>query len=288
MESLKKQEIVEHNAEFAARLAQTGELVVFEPNDEIVTQGGSDNEVYLLLSGEANVFVNERFVASRLAGTSIGEMAAIDPSAPRSATVRSKVDVVALKITEAKFRAALDEYPTAYRSLAQVIASRLRQRTGFHQPPNPEPVLFLGCSTETLTLAREIQAGLKHDHIDVRVWTDGVFGPSGTPVESLCQSAAASDFAAFVVSSDDRVVSRHEQSSAPRDNVVFELGLFIGKLERSRVFLVKDRDTEVKIPTDLLGVTPVTYVLKAAGDVTSAMGPVCTELRKVIRELGVR
>jgi CRP/FNR family transcriptional regulator, cyclic AMP receptor protein len=288
IESLNKQNIVEHNGEFAARLAESGELVQFEPNDEIVVQGGTDNDVYFILTGEANVFVNERFVGSRLAGTTIGEMAAIDPAAPRSATVRAKAGLVAFKVSEPKFRGALDEFPSAYRPLAQLISSRLRQRTNFHQPPNPEPVLFVGCSVETLAIAREIQAGMKHDRIDVRVWTDGVFGPSGTSIESLCQVATTSDFAAFVLGPDDRVVSRHEQSEAPRDNVVFELGLFIGKLGRNRVFLVKDQHDDLKIPTDLLGITPISYTVKSAGNLTSAMGSVCNDLRKAVRELGVR
>lgn len=288
VETLKKQEIVEHDEAFAAFLAEGGELEEFKPNAEIVTQGNSDNEVYFLISGEANVFVNERFVAARSEGSCIGEMAAIDPAAPRSATVRAKTDVVTLKVSEPKFRDALEKHPRAYRAIAQLLGYRLRQRALFHQPPNPEPVLFLGCSVEALAIAREIQSGLKHDHIDVRIWTDGIFGPSSVTIDALLQAVNSADFAAFVISPDDKVISRGDESPAPRDNVIFELGLFMGRLERERVFLVREQSADVKIPTDLLGITPVTYVLKAAGDLTSAVGPVCTELRKAVQGLGVR
>ncbi len=70
--------------------------------------------------------------------------------------------------------------------------------------------------------------------------------------------------------------------------MVFELGLFMGKLDRNRAFIIKEQKSDVKIPTDLLGVTPLTYVYRLGGNLTSAIGPVCTELRKVISSLGVR
>jgi len=86
-------------------------LVAFAPNSDIVTQGGSDNCVYFILSGEANVSVNDRFIGARVEGTCIGEMSAVDPAAPRSATVRAKTEVIALKLQEPAFRAALDAHP---------------------------------------------------------------------------------------------------------------------------------------------------------------------------------
>jgi CRP/FNR family transcriptional regulator, cyclic AMP receptor protein len=123
--------------------------------------------------------------------------------------------------------------------------------------------------------------------MDAIVWTNGVFGPSGTAVESLFKLADSADFAVFVISPDD-VISRKEELSAPRDHVVFELGLFMGRLESKRVFLVREHGSDVKIPSDLLGVTPITYVLKPNGNVAAAMGPVCTEIRKLVSQLGVR
>jgi CRP/FNR family transcriptional regulator, cyclic AMP receptor protein len=83
------------------------------------------------------------------------------------------------------------------------------------------------------------------------------------------------------------VTSRDKEQVAPRDNVVFELGLFMGCLDRSRVFLIKENGRDVKIPTDLLGITPITFT-RRSDNLAASMGPVCTELRKVILELGVR
>ena len=288
VETLQKQNIVEHDEALATALAASGELVTFAPNEEILIQDDGDNSVLFVLSGEANVFINDRFVGRREEGTCIGEMAAIDAAARRSATIRAKSEVVALKVSEPKFREVIDAHPKMYRPLVQLLAYRLRQRSEFYQPPNPEPVLFIGCSTEALPIANEIQAGFKHDHMAAIIWTNGVFGPSGTAVESLLKLADSADFAVFVISPDDLFLTRDIELTAPRDNIIFELGLFMGRLDNKRVFLVREHSSEVKIPSDLLGITPVTYVLKPNGNVSVAMGPVCTELRKVIVEMGVR
>ena len=106
--------------------------------------------------------------------------------------------------------------------------------------------------------------------------------------ESLYNFANSSDFAAFVVSPDDLVLSRAADQLAPRDNIVFELGLFMGRLDPKRVFLILEHNGDVKIPSDLLGITPITYVHKAGGNLATAIGPVCTDLRKAIGEAGVR
>lgn len=288
IEALKKQDIVEHDESLATSLATSGEIVAFQANAEIVVQDDSDNSVYFFISGDANVLVNDRFIGTRSEGTCIGEMAAIDPAAPRSATVRAKTQVVALKIKEPEFRKILEKHPGTYKSLAILLARHLRQRAHFYQPPNPQPVLFIGCSTEALPIANEIQAGFKHDKFDAVTWPNGVFGAGATAVESLYQQADRADFAAFLISADDTVISRENEGRAPRDNVIFELGLFMGRLDPDRVFLISQSGLDVKIPSDLLGITPITYVVKPQGNQAAALAPVCTELRNIITKLGVR
>jgi CRP/FNR family cyclic AMP-dependent transcriptional regulator len=288
LEGLKAQDVVQHDENLAKHLAATGELLSFPSETDIVVQGDASNDVYFILAGEATVFVNGCSVASRREGTCIGEMAAIDPSAPRSATVRARTEVVALKVTESKFREAIDSYPIAYRPLSLLLAKRLRDRSQFHHPPNPQPVVFIGCSTEAINIANEMQFAFKHDKFEPIIWTNQIFGPSGTALESLTKMASTSDFAAFIISPDDTVVSRKQESSAPRDNVIFEMGLFIGRLEPKRVFLIKEQHDDIKIPTDLLGLTLVTYVLKDPKNLPAAIGSVCHEIRKVIKELGPR
>ena len=62
----------------------------------------------------------------------------------------------------------------------------------------------------------------------------------------------------------------------------------MGRLDPKRVFLIREHSIDVKIPSDLLGITPITYVLPAGGALASAIGPVCNDLRKAIAAAGVR
>jgi predicted nucleotide-binding protein len=280
--------LVEHNEALASRLAEVGQVVSFDAGEVIMTQGADDNDVFFILVGQAQVTVNGRHVAVREARDTIGEMALLSPTEPRSATVTARTEVVALKVSEPDFHQVAEEHTQVWRVVAQVVADRLRQRSALLNIPNTKPLLFLGCSTESLEIAREIQLGLKHDNVEAMVWTDGVFGPSGVAVDALLNTVNESDFAVFVFSPDDKVVSRDDEYNAPRDNTVFELGLFMGKLERSRTFIVKEQSADVKVPTDLLGITPLTYVYRGGGHLAAAIAPVCTELRKVINNLGVR
>jgi predicted nucleotide-binding protein len=128
---------------------------------------------------------------------------------------------------------------------------------------------------------------LKHDKIEVQIWTDGVFSPSGTTIDDLQAMANNADFAAFLFGPDDVVVSRGKESDAPRDNTIFELGFFMGNLDRTRTFIIKERDADIKIPTDLLNITPITYV-KLGSNLITAIAPVCTELRDAISRIGTK
>jgi CRP/FNR family cyclic AMP-dependent transcriptional regulator len=288
IDALKACSLVEHNEAFASRLAEVGQLASFEAGGVIMTQGADDNDVYFILVGQAEVTVNGRHVAVREVRATVGEMSLLSPTEPRSATVTARSQVVALKVSEPDFYQVAQEHPQVWRVLAQVVAERLRQRSALLNLPNTKPLLFLGCSVESLEIAQEIQLGLKHVNVEAVVWTDGVFGPSGVAIDALLNTVNETDFAVFVFSPDDKVISRDHEYNAPRDNTVFELGLFMGKLERSRTFIVKEQGTDVKIPTDLLGITPLTYVYRPGGNLAAAVAPVCTELRKVINSLGVR
>ncbi|MFJ2521360.1 TIR domain-containing protein [Cellulosimicrobium cellulans] len=78
-------------------------------------------------------------------------------------------------------------------------------------------------------------------NIESTVLDQGTFGASRTTLQSLVEEAKKSDFAVLVLSADDMVESRHVVGKAPRDNVVFELGLFMGVIGTERVFILPPR-----------------------------------------------
>ena len=284
--ALLEQRLVQHNVDVAKALAQKGEIVEFPQGETLIVQGAGDDSALFILFGDANVFVNNREVATRGPRDCVGEMSVIDPAAPRSATLKAKTAVVALRVASAAFQAVGDAHPSLWRAAARVVSERLRQRERFHRPENHPPIMFVGSSVEGLAVAREVQAQMKHDKVAVRVWTGGVFGPSGVPVDDLLQQVSEADFALFVFGPDDKVASRDKEYDAPRDNVIFEMGLFMGHLGRRRTFMLKEQKSELKIPSDLLGITPITYVCRAGCGLADQIGPACNDLRKVISDLG--
>lgn len=147
------------------------------------------------------------------------------------------------------------------------------------------PVVFIGSSTEGLPIAEAIQLNL--DYVaDVVIWSQGVFGLSEGTLESLVDRLEGFDFAILVLTPDDVAVSRGRETQVARDNVLFELGLFIGHLGRKRCFMVYDRSSAIELPSDLGGVTPATYHPHTSGNLQSALGAPSTQIKLAIAELG--
>ncbi len=285
VDAMRLQQIVKDDEPLAAELASAAELISFNPTpgqEEIIRQGAVDNDIYFILSGRVSITVNGREVATRTAGQHVGEMALIDPQKYRSATVLAIEPALLARIPESLFSRIADKYPYLWRRLALELGDRLRQRAKFHERPNDQPIFFIGSSAENLLIAREIQSGLSHDPMEVIVWTDGVFRPSAGNVESLLAAVKKSDFAALVLTPDDTVICCDIEKAAPRDNCIFELGLFMGALGRERAFIVKAWGVDVKLPSDLLGLTPIEYGPGNIDSLPSRIAPVCTALRKII------
>lgn len=149
------------------------------------------------------------------------------------------------------------------------------------------PFMFIGSSKEGLDAAKAIQQNLDHS-VECQLWTQGVFGLSGGTLESLVARLDDFDFATLVLTGDDLVTSRGVQKPAPRDNVLLELGLFIGRIGRERTFIVCDREAKLKLPSDLFGITPATYQMPDKGNMQTALGNASTEIEWVAKSLGSR
>lgn len=150
-----------------------------------------------------------------------------------------------------------------------------------------KPRIFVGSSTEGLAVAKLLQLEMDYD-AEVTLWSQGVFGLSGGTLETLVKAAAAFDFAVLVLTPDDVVTKREKEKNAPRDNVLFELGLFMGALGRERTYIVHPR-VPIDLPTDLAGVTPATYEPnRADGNLHSAIGPAATRILTEVKKLGCR
>jgi len=149
-----------------------------------------------------------------------------------------------------------------------------------------KPRIFLGSSGKQAKLLQALTRGLE-DVAHVEPWMTS-FNPGTTTLERLLELTREVDFAAFVFAQDDWTRSGSPGATestpgqaSPRDNVVFEAGLFGGVLGMRRTFILHANGA--KLPTDLLGLTSVRYDGSTAA---AEVKLVCQKLRNAIENEG--
>jgi predicted ATPase len=147
-----------------------------------------------------------------------------------------------------------------------------------------KPLLFIGSSTEKSPVMDEIARQLRKD-ADIRPWTN-IFALTQPYFTSLMKQAGEADFGVFVFAPDDVTTLRQRQVATVRDNVVFELGLFLGKLGPEHCVVVSPRPKKqakepTHFPTDLAGVKFAEY--RTGIPLSKALQPICSQIRAVLR-----
>lgn len=147
---------------------------------------------------------------------------------------------------------------------------------------DPRPRVFIGSSVEGLPIARAHQQILE-DEMRTEVWDQGtVFGLGDSTLEALERAVLSYDFGLFVFTPDDEMVVRGYKKTVARDNVVFELGLFVGKLTRRKAFALCPAGASMALPSDLAGITTARYSATES-DLIRALAPACEPLRRAVR-----
>lgn len=145
------------------------------------------------------------------------------------------------------------------------------------------PKVFIGSSVEGLDIAYAVQEELEYT-AEPTVWSQGIFQPSRSTLDDLIRVLDTYDFGVFVFSPDDVLRIRDQQVLSVRDNVIFELGLFIGRLGKERSFFILPRNQDqLHLPTDLLGITSLTFNADRR-ERRPALGPACNTIREIIRQ----
>ena len=149
--------------------------------------------------------------------------------------------------------------------------------------PSPNARLFIGSSSEGREVARNLQEELG-SQVEVVRWDQGVFEAGGYTLDSLLDVAATVDFAVLVATPDDTTVSRGETLPSARDNIVLEFGLFVGALGRTRTFLLATG--ELKLPSDVLGLTRLPFRYRADGNLRAAVNGAALQIEDRVHSLG--
>ncbi|GAB5500791.1 MAG: hypothetical protein PsegKO_31020 [Pseudohongiellaceae bacterium] len=146
-----------------------------------------------------------------------------------------------------------------------------------------KPRIFIASSLESLPIADAINVNLDFT-AETIVWPRS--SPSSNFIDVLLDHAQSVDFAAFICSPDDFAVMRGEEKQVIRDNVLFELGLFMGRLGKERCFVVVPRGAEIHTPSDLLGFTAIDYdENRSDGDLVSATRAAGTLMSEVMNRM---
>lgn len=117
--------------------------------------------------------------------------------------------------------------------------------------------LFIGSSREGLVFATEVKRQIDlvcGEWIKTDLWNGGeVFSVNKSTLECLSNASRKYDYGILVASADDLRLSRDNIDIIPRDNVIFEMGMFLGSQGLTRAFmLVEENNT---LPSDYNGIT---------------------------------
>ena len=195
-------------------------------------------------------------------------MGAINPLQRRSATVKALSTIYVGVISATALIAVANQYRGVWRNFAEIISDRLLQRGDMHREPNSLPRVFIGSSSEGLAIANQLKTELEENlgsNLNIHCWDKDIFKLSESIIETLERESAECDFAVLVAGPDDIIESKDTSYLVPRDNVIFEAGLFMGALSRSRTFILKpssSSENQTKLPSYLLGITLADFTIK--------------------------
>jgi len=184
-----------------------------------------------------------------------------------------------------------------------------------------KPKVFIGSSSESIYLVDALFTNLDNAGIaEVTPWYNGVFQGGNYTMDDIAKQLDSNDLGVFILDADDITVSRESVQASPRDNVIFELGLFMGKLGKERVLFVTPNElteskavlipvkaqhvdpakeyvekdgvkyekrtiNSFKVPSDLYGITQLQYRLRDDGNWMAALTSVSSEIIRKINHL---
>lgn len=146
------------------------------------------------------------------------------------------------------------------------------------------PTIFLASAAESIPVVTAIQGGLQR-FASVIPWQHS-FAASALTIPSIDGNLSKCDFGVFVVDPIDLTMSRDKELAIARDNVIFELGMFVGRLGLERSFIVKRRGDNLHLPSDLNGVNVVERDPDTTNGLPASVATACAELTDAMIKLG--
>ena len=121
--------------------------------------------------------------------------------------------------------------------------------------------LFIGSSKESINIAKQVKEYLIKEcseWLEVSMWNEnGIFELNRSTLDNLKDFSRRYDYGVFIADADDKLWFRRKKYKVARDNVMFELGMFIGSLGLNRAFVLAN--DSIKLPSDMNGGTTLFY-----------------------------
>ena len=149
-----------------------------------------------------------------------------------------------------------------------------------------KPTLFIGSSTVRLPIARGLKRILE-DCADVIVWDEAPEFVMGESILSgLIKVGEIYDFALLVFGQDDCTMMNSEKVPTVRDNVIFELGLFMGQMGTGRAFWLSPKGPKApQLSSDLQGIIHLEFDETEMTDASSIPGMLADTREKVYQQI---
>ena len=137
------------------------------------------------------------------------------------------------------------------------------------------PSIFIASTTEALPTARAVKSNFDNE-ADVDIWTENIFSINESFLSTLLNRSTFYDYAIVVLTPDDEAIIREKKYQIPRDNLLFEFGLFMGRIGSNRAFIIAEEN--VKILSDFEGIKISKYRIRE--NLVAAVGNACEEIRR--------
>jgi hypothetical protein len=150
--------------------------------------------------------------------------------------------------------------------------------------------LFIGSSKEGADIATMLKVKLENelqDWIDVTIWNDGtIFNLNSSALDSLVKVSRKYDYGILIATNDDVALVRDKMEVVPRDNVLFELGMFVGSLGLSRAFMLIENGN--KLMSDYNGITLPYFKRDDEVSLNRAFGQVIKAIKSTQQSFNIR
>jgi hypothetical protein len=138
-----------------------------------------------------------------------------------------------------------------------------------------KPTIFIASSGKSKIIAEAVKSNFDQE-ADVYVWTENIFRVNEGTLETLMNRASYYDFFIAIFSADDKATIQNKKVDVTRDNVIFEFGLFLGRIGLDRTFFVLEEGVELF--SDWKGITTTQFT--RSENLASSLGASCISIKE--------